>query len=118
MNNVYIGIIQLRVMGDIYDSTWHPEDDLPSWVFDYDVCDNCEGAVDSKHDYQEYGIKICTCEDCEICGECTNEENDWVIVNIPSDLSKKTPPKRIILCYSCSGLIYEAVEGNIYSGGE
>ena len=105
-------------MGDIYDSTWHPEDELPSWVFDYDVCDTCEGAADSKHDYQEYGIEICNCENCEICCEPTNEEMDWVIVNIPSGISKRSSHKTIILCYSCSSSIHEAIEGNVYSGGE
>ena len=33
-------------MSDIYDSTWHPEDGLPAWVFDYKECDTCEGVID------------------------------------------------------------------------
>ena len=105
-------------MGDIYDSTWHPEDELPSWVFDYDVCDTCEGAVDRKHEYHEYGIELCNCEDCQICEEPTNEESDWVIVNIPLGQAEKSPHKKIILCFSCSWFIQQAIEGNVYRGGD
>ena len=103
-------------MGDIFDSTWHPEDELPGWVFNYDVCDNCEGAVDGNHDYEEYGIEICNCIDCKICNELTDEESDWLVVNIPIGISKNAPYQSVYICYSCSCLIQSAIDGDIYQG--
>ncbi len=48
-------------------STWHPEDDLPSWVFETSECDKCEGIIDSHegHNYAEYDMQMCKCEEEE-----------------------------------------------------
>ena len=44
-------------------STYHPEDSLPSWVFETSNCDRCDGIVDSDegHDYAEYDMEMCCC---------------------------------------------------------
>ena len=46
-------------------STWHPEDDLPGWVFYTEECNKCEGIIDEGHDYGEYDMEICKCEEEE-----------------------------------------------------
>tara|TARA_R110002020_G_scaffold118607_9_gene271011 strand:- start:702 stop:926 length:225 start_codon:yes stop_codon:yes gene_type:complete len=62
----------------MYDSTYHPEDDLPSWVFITIECDFCGNIEDEGYDYEEYDIAICKCVDCpnEECNGLINPEGD------------------------------------------
>jgi len=46
-------------------STHLPEDDLPGWVFATEECDKCEGIIDEGHDYAEYDMQTCNCEEEE-----------------------------------------------------
>ena len=49
----------------MYDSTYHPEDDLPSWVFYTEECEHCGKVINEGHNYSEYDISVCDEEECE-----------------------------------------------------
>lgn len=62
----------------MYDSTYLPEDDLPSWVFYTVECDFCGKVEDEGHDYDEYDIAVCECIECpnEECNALVYAEHD------------------------------------------
>jgi len=72
-------------------SSWHPEDDLPSWVFETSNCGRCDGIIDSYegHDYAKYDMQMCCCKIvCKECGEIDNMISiEEVIIRFPVYLS-------------------------------
>jgi hypothetical protein len=56
------GNVGVSIMRSVPDrSTWHPEDDLPDWVFRTEECDKCGDIIDEGHRYSEYEIAVCSC---------------------------------------------------------
>ena len=104
-------------MSDIYDSTWHPEDDLPAWVFDYKECDTCEGVIDEGRDYSEYGITVCACVECKVCDEPPVLDDECLIFNIPISFRPNPSFVCICICYDCSMIIENALEGDFLERG-
>jgi len=92
-----------------------PEDSLPSWVFDYSQCDNCEGADDDAHNYAEYGIEKCECVECKICEEKNfADDNIRIEIMIPEfnpkvKLALDEWATHAIICAECVEKIEEQI---------
>tara|TARA_R100001443_G_scaffold19528_4_gene31225 strand:- start:8337 stop:8621 length:285 start_codon:yes stop_codon:yes gene_type:complete len=57
------------------------EDELPSRVFDHDVCPVCDKAMPHQ-DLKEFGIEECDCVECESCGDWKMFEDFCNVSNI------------------------------------
>ena len=81
-----------------------PEDDLPSWVFDYDSCPNCEGMIDGdSEDCAEYDISVCDCTECNLCGGLASERRDeYIIIKVNKNQVGRLPSiSEKHLCNTC-----------------
>ncbi len=84
-------------------SNHHPEDDLPAWVFDYDQCDHCEGAIDEGRDYADYDISVCDCAECDLCeGLASKSADEYVIIKVSKTKNRLPSIADKIICNTCA----------------